>query len=234
MRITLLLIALAMTASAGPCLVGSLADYIGLGAGGCSLGATPDAPVVKGFTITPGLFGATPLDAGFVTITPIDLPSKKGLNVAYSTTAVASALETFFQFQITGPQLVGVAQTLANSAATGDGAVTGLTNLCRDGSYAGAVFGCSGTDHSLTVVELDGFSLPHDAAAFPVASFFDVFFELTLDGGLNGTATGASSSLVFTQTPEPGAWALTLCGGLALAGLRHRFSKQTQPSRSNQ
>ncbi len=233
MRITFLLITLAMTASAGPCLVGSLSDYISLGAGGCSLGATPDAPVVKGFAITPGLFGATPLDPGFVTITPIDLPSQKGINVAYSTTAVLAALETFFQFQITGPNLVGVAQTLANSAASGDGAVTGLTNLCRDGSYAGVIFGCSGTDHSLTVVELDGFSLTMDSASFPASSFFDVFFELTLDGGLAGTATGASSSLVFTQTPEPGAWVLTLCGGLALAGLRYRFSKPSQP-RSNQ
>ncbi len=115
MRITFLLITLAMAASAGPCMVGSLADYISLGAGGCSLGATPDAPVVKGFTITPGLFGATPLDSGFVTITPIDLPSQKGINVAYSTTAVLAALETFFQFQITGPNLVGVASSSSGS-----------------------------------------------------------------------------------------------------------------------
>ncbi len=229
MRITLLLIALAMAASAGPCTMGSLTDYVNLGAGGCSLGATPGSPVVKGFTILPGLFGATPLDPGSVTITPIDLGSKRGLNVEYGANTALGALETLFQFQISGPNLAGVAQTLANAAATGDGAVTGLSNLCRDGSYSGAVFGCTGTEQSLTVVQLDGFALPTDSAAFAASSFFDVFFELTLDSGLAGTATGASSSLVFTQTPEPGAWALTLCGGLALAGLRYRFAKQNQP-----
>jgi PEP-CTERM motif len=51
---------------------------------------------------------------------------------------------------------------------------------------------------------------------FRIDSFFDVFTELSIDGGTNWTPSIGSTRVSLQETPEPGTFVLS---GLALAGL---------------
>jgi hypothetical protein len=62
---------------------------------------------------------------------------------------------------------------------------------------------------------------PADNGQFHIQSFFDVFTELSIDGGNNWTPASGNSSnspaeLDLTQSPEPGTAALTLLSAFAL------------------
>src|SRR6266568_6838484 len=69
----------------------------------------------------------------------------------------------------------------------------------------------SPTLHSFGQTEIDNLG-----GTFRITSFFDVFTDLSLDGGQNWFPSTSSSQVSLQETPEPATFVLT---GLALAGL---------------
>jgi len=69
----------------------------------------------------------------------------------------------------------------------------------------------SPTLHSFGQTEIDNLG-----GTFRITSFFDVFTDLSLDGGQNWIPSTSSSQVSLQETPEPATFVLT---GLALAGL---------------
>lgn len=222
LRIAILLLTLAMGAWGAPCTLGSLQDYIDLGSTGCTLGSAGDAPLIRNFATFTGITGATPISPAAVAIAPFFGGTQKGFSVIVNTAATATQLfEAFFNFQVSGPFLGATTLQLDDALAFGDGAVAGIADICRDGSFGGAIFGCSGTPTTLTTVQTDGFGIPSDTfTPAGLSSFFDVFAQLSIDGGLTGSAQVDGATLSISQVPEPGSLGLLILGGFALAGLR--------------
>ncbi len=73
-----------------------------------------------------------------------------------------------------------------------------------------------------------------DSATFAATSFFDVFVDLSVDGGLDGSATLVSSTVTLAaaatnSVPEPAALPLMLTGMAGLgwfARRRNRFTEE--------
>jgi hypothetical protein len=201
-------------ALAGVCSVGTLASYVSLGAGGCTIGNN----TLYDFKVfTSGTAGATELSKALVSLTPSGGNYDPTLALTVNQTATATAeLETFFTYDIKGTSLVGAFAALSGSSETVDGAVSGIENYCLGGSFGpDGVDGCPGASGSL--VTLDGIQNT-DSAGFSKVSFINVTNDFTLDGGTGGTASGGTFSDSFAAVPEPVSVALTGLG-LMLAGL---------------
>jgi PEP-CTERM motif len=204
--------------SAAVCVPGTLQSYIGLGSGGCQLGTL----LFDNFAIASGQSIATPINPSQVQVTPggsAFLPSL--LFTLNSVAGPGAVFESFFRFQAVGLE-TGVSIALNNPTATGDGAVTGTLDVCRNGTFAGgAPIGCSGTSGSAIAFQIAGDSQLSDSAAFASSSFFDVFVDLTIDGGLAGTASLPSATVAVAAAPEPATLWL-IAAGLILAGRRRQ------------
>lgn len=195
--------------SAATCTDGSLASYIGLGYGGCTIGAN----TLYDFHTVGGISGATPISTADVSLAPLGGNFDPGISASVSTAAGANTqLELLFTYQIAGTSYIGDSITLASSSETGDGAVTDIQNFCAGGTFgADGITGCTGTSRSL--LTLDGIQ-NHDSTTFGSTSFLDVTDDLTLDGGLMGSASGATITDRFSSVPEPISY---LLAGLGLA-----------------
>ena len=214
--------AVASIASAGTCVPGTLQDYINLGASGCQSGLA----MFTGFTTEPGQNAATPIDPSLVFVTPSGSTLNSTLQFTLNSTASANQLfESFFRFEVMATAPLSDTMFL-NGSATGDGAATATQDICPGGSFMGnSPVGCPGSAGSLVTAATESFTMQSDTASFPISSFFDVFVDLSVDGGLSGTATLTSATAQFTATPEPGTTALMLTGlaALALRRLRRVF-----------
>lgn len=217
----LLLVVCGLTgaATAGPCLPGSLQDYINLGAAGCSLGAAN----VSDFVVVPGQTFASPIDPSTVQITPVG-GSLSRLDLFFDESALAGdLLESFFRFHASGQGLFLSGVRLSDAGATGDGVVTATSDTCAGGSFAGnEPSGCAGMAGSAVTLKADGISIPYDRGIFPATSFFDVFVDITIDGGLSGSANLGRTSVLVGVVPEPSQVLLMLTGLASLALVRVR------------
>ncbi len=226
LAVTLVLCAgcLTMNVHANPCVAGSLATYVSLGAGGCTIGTN----VVSSFVVySSGTTGATELSTSAVSIAPSGGDTDPQLQFTVNESVdTPPMLETFFTYQISGNPYNESQIDLTGSSETGEGAVTDLQNLCADGTFGpDGVDGCTGTPNSL--LTLDG-AINTNSTPLSVVSFLSVTDDLTIDPGPPGT--GSASGAVFTDqftagtttVPEP---ALTVLPGallFALAALRKR------------
>jgi PEP-CTERM motif len=202
---------------AAPCLPGSLADYIALGAGGCSLGAATAAD----FSASVLALGAEAILPEDVTVTPIG----RGFDFGFSQAAGASEIfDTLIRFSLNALNSSKNILSLSGASASGDGVVVAVGDTCAGGTFAGANPGapCSGTAAAAIALR-DAFGLiSPDIATFPASSFFDVFVQLTIDGGLAGTA-GLDGSVRTVFVPEPSTLLVMAAGlGAALARRRKR------------
>jgi hypothetical protein len=121
-----------------------------------------------------------------------------------SSAAAGELFELFFRFNAAASVLTASSISLGSPQVTGDGAVTGVLDVCAGGQFLGVTpLGCSGVAGS-AIAFATGLPDAQLAASvgFPVSSFFDVFVDLTVDGGLNGTAV-LDSAAVSVTTPEP-------------------------------
>jgi hypothetical protein len=204
-------------ASAATCAPGTLQSYVLLGAGGCQLG-----PVLfDNFTIEAGISFATPINPSLVQVTPggsAFLPTL--LFTLNGNAGPGTVLESFFHFQTAGPQ-AGLSITLNNPGVSGDGAVTGVLDACSNGFFPGQPLGCSGTASSAIAFQIAGDAQLSDSTPFGFTSFFDVFVDLTIDGGLAGSATLPSASVTVAAVPEPATFWL-IVPGLVLLGRRRQ------------
>src|SRR4051794_38043523 len=88
--------------SASPCVPGTLATYINLGATGCQAGPVQ----FSDFMLAPGQSIATPIPAGTVQVTPVSASDSGTLLLTLNATASSrQVLESFFRFTVTGPRL---------------------------------------------------------------------------------------------------------------------------------
>lgn len=225
---------IATPARAAPCVSQSLADFVGLGAAGCTVAGVSFSDFTE---VTPLLPGAVQIHASSVVLTPLVAAGEVGFSIDSSTRLVAGAgelLELWFGFRVSGGGLVGNAITLAPPAVTFDGAITLIADVCRDGSFSSPSVGCSGTPEQEVAFAIDGDSQLDDADAFAPSSFFDVFVDLVVDGGVGGGAElgpqiGAvrATSSGAVAVPEPGS-ALLAAAALSMLWAPMRRTQRTR------
>lgn len=116
---------------------------------------------------------------------------------------------------------------MLEGTATGDGALTGILDVCGGGSFAGpGSLGCTGTPNSALAVLTADTSMPWDGVSFPRTGVLDLYADLTADGGLSGSAVLTSATIGLQTVPEPGAIAMT-GAGLALLTLSRKRAVRT-------
>ena len=185
-------------ALAAPCLPASLADYIGLGSSGCSIGGAQ----FSGFS-SAAAPGATEIDPSLIAVNPVLL----GLGFGFDVTADAGEIfGNSIGYSVAGPSFTGRSVALDPSDVTPDGVVTALQ---------------FGPGLPLTVIDIGSFADRNASTNFAPATFFDVFTEITIDGGLNGQAHLGVVTDRFTAVPEP-MTALLFASGLAGVAARRR------------
>jgi hypothetical protein len=195
--------------SAIPCAPGSVADYVG--SAGCSVGGLD----FLAFTVEPFPGpGAIQIDPSGVQLVPVS----GGFALAIGTPLSADAIDLLglrFGFNVAAAGgLTGGMVALGDTMVTPDGVITSLLDAGADG----------------TAIAFDIGDIIEPVASFSTAptGFYDVFFELGIDGGVSGSALAGPNlgSISFTTAsgtaPEPGTVSLLLASVLALVLLRHR------------
>lgn len=214
--------ALAPATAGASCLMATLATFDGAydaPAGGCTIGNLSFSDFLV--EDAPGL-GVVQLDPTTITLVPI----AGGLGIAATAPLAAAAGEILglrFGFRLTPPAPQALTGTLALGPSTvvPDGAITAIA---FDGPTALA-----------TVYDIGVVADASEPLALPVASFFDVFVEIVIDGGPRGPSGDGGSALLGPSlgritfesngtgaVPEPGTAALAALALLALAGCRPR------------
>lgn len=189
-------------AFADPCLPGTLQDYINRGPIGCTLGVA----LFADFTTVPGQSFATIIDPASVQVTPDGTSGKPALEFTLNADANAGQLlESVFRFDVSALGLSSSTMTLGpSSAATGDGVATATEDICPGGTFTGdQPLGCPNSPASLITFAADFGSSTSDTANFSPASFFDIFVDLTVDGGTFGSAHLDSATVQVSAQPAP-------------------------------
>ena len=219
-------VAMSQLGVAASCGSGSLADYVALGPGGCTIGSD----TLSDFQVLTGFSGGTAIAPGSVTITPMGGTYTPGFTISVNQSASsANPLEAIFTYDISGLMYTGIAAVLGGSSETMDGGVTGLVNFCEGASFGpDGVDGCAVTNGSL--LTLDGVQ-NSDSGTFAKVSFVNVTDDLTIDPGTGGTAKGGTLTNSFTAVPEPVTSALTGLGLALAGGLKFRRVRAKQESK---
>lgn len=201
------------SSSAAPlCASATLDVYVALGAGGCEIGGA----TFSGFSVAASNGGGSQIDADQILVTPFDLGLDFGLNAAASAGDLTGIL---IGFNLAASSIGTAALSMTGSSASPDGVVTVVQDICVGGLFS--PFPVCGGSGQTQILADDGFPSPvlDDFDAFPVDSFFDVFVDITIDGGLNGAAAiDGTVRTAFRQgasVPEPSSLLLV---GAALAG----------------
>jgi hypothetical protein len=234
---TVVILGLPSTGFAAACVPGSLAAYISLGGGGCTIGSA----TVNDFSIDVFSPAATPIAADDITVTPSDLGSGFRLDFGIDQAAAAGEFyDALVGYSVAALAIGRARLAMDGAAASPDGVVTAVQDLCLGDTFFSDPTTCFlGTPAGPLIVFEIGFDQELAAELFfsPV-SFFDVFTEIGIDGGLGGSASidGVVSN-EFTRAvavPEPSA--LLLLGAAVLSfARRHRraAASRRDPSTDN-
>ena len=215
-------------ASAGPlCTTSSLQSYINLGAGGCSIGAA----TLFDFSSDPSLFlGATEIDAAEIVVTPTAILTGVQLDFGLSASAGAGEIVgVLIGYSVTSPSFNIATLAMSGSDATSDGVVTAVQDLCLGGTFITDPTTCTGTLQSQIVLE-DELGPIGPSTLTPLSSFFDVFVDITIDGGTFGSAElDGTVSNQYGVVPEPTSVLLIGSGllGMAARSIRRRRERCT-------
>ena len=216
-------------ATAAPCIPGSLASYVGLGAGGCNIGSA----LFSNFVDLPVQLGATPIPDSSVFVTPLSAAGQPGFQFNVNAAAAANDLfERTIGFTLAGTGITGARFNMNGSVPVGDAANTLIENACV-GASLGPGFSCGALP-----LQLVGFDnaiigrLLSDSLSFAPVSLLGIAVDITVDGGSGGAAKLASVSTQFTQqaapVPEPATWTMLALGLAGLFGSRGLRAKKTQ------
>jgi hypothetical protein len=218
--LALALLAVAQVSSAATCTSGTLASYLALGSGGCTIGND----VLSNFQTLSGQTGATEIATNAVFVTPGGGTSTPSLTFSTSQTVSTGYLvESIFTYQLSGSSITSASLALSNSSEQVDGAVTDIENFCAGGIFGpDGVDGCTGTAGSL--LTLDG-TQNSDASPLGPASFASITNDFTVDGGTAGSAAGGIFANSFTAMPEPASLFMAAIG-ILIATTARIYSKR--------
>lgn len=197
-----LILLLAAHGVAATCNTGSLASYIALGPGGCTIGSN----TLGNFAIDPGLNGGIAINPSAVIITPLGGSFDPGISTTLQQSASGNIFEAIFSYQISGNQYTSETYSLSGSSEASGGTVTGLQNYC-----AGGVFGLDGvtdcTGVSGTLLTLDGVQ-NQDMSSFSLPNSLTITDDFTVDGTFGTASAGTltdrfSARSAATPVPEP-------------------------------
>ena len=123
---------------------------------------------------------------------------------------------------MSGPIFNLATLALSGSDASSDGVVTAVQDLCLGGTFGADPTTCSGALLSMTVLE-DELGPIGPSQLFLGSSFFDVFVDITIDGGTFGSAEldGTVRNQYTSDQVIPEPTSLLLIGS-GLAGLASR------------
>lgn len=213
-------------AVAAPCTTSSLAAYVGLGSGGCTIGSFR----FSDFALLTSPTGSIPFTS--IGVLPVSgTPGVIGLDFRVGASAGPGVFfDNLISYRVTGlgASINGASLFITGSSSSGDGAVTAVENLCIAGLFTGAdgVSGCSGTARDLIVVDAGGSADPPVSLAFLSAAALAVVTDIGVDGGTDGTGALAFASNRFLVAPavgvvpEPSSVLLMAAGLFALLGYR--------------
>jgi hypothetical protein len=215
-------------AFAAPCLPGSLASYVALGGGGCSIGNA----LFFNFVDLPLQGGAAPIADFSGLVNPVDSGHPGFRFNVNGQAAAGDLLERVIGYSLSGPGFIGNQLILTGNSVTSDGAITVIEDKCLGAAFGLGQF-CSGVDAQLVGFDLGplGQSL-NDSLTFAARPLLGVIVDITLDGGSAGAAGLASATTQFTPqlTPVPEPATLTLLAlGLAVGIGRHHLRNRKSP-----
>jgi hypothetical protein len=215
----------AAQAQALPCIGGSLASYIGLGGGGCQIGSNTFSDFMSLTTIPTG---ATPVAASDILVTPVFAgPLGFGIDLGLNMEPVQNVFFDFLvSYRVAGNSYQNTS-LLVNGVPPVDGVLSGITNLCRNGTYPTGISSCSsGPDLTLVAAQLPGDPLQTDTVAFLPASSLAVITDVGIDTGTDGTLSqvlvGNRFLVAPAAVPLPSVLALLIVG-LGGMGMSRRY-----------
>jgi hypothetical protein len=227
MRPILLLGAMLLLSSSlfgSTCSPGTLIDYINLGSAGCDVNRVR----FQDFFLTElSSFTTAEIDPALVQITPFAGTLQTAFLLTLNTTAQAGEVkESAFGFTATG-SLNGASIELGTPAVAGDGAITGILDVCAGGFFLGVEpIGCDGTAATAIAFATAFDSQLSSSAGFPLSSFFNVFTDITIDGGLAGSASLDTATVAVATSPEPSVSPLVAAGLGTLSMLMSRRKRR--------
>jgi hypothetical protein len=184
-------------AFASACASVSLASYILLGAGGCTI----NGELVNNFnfSVVSVSGGYVPLDATQINVTPSFTPSSYTLFFSSSGFSVTGS--DFVHYEIDfkwDPVVVGAEDDMVSNTPVFPGQASVTTNLC-----AGSTFGtsCPPPTNSLFVFNDGITSIPTAITTFSPSLIVDTQSFLNLDG--NGASSQITGFRTSVFTPEP-------------------------------
>lgn len=204
---------------AAPCFPDSLAGYIGLGSTGCQIGTS----TFSDFSAGPSFFGGVAISPSTILVSP--LLTATGFDFAIARSAGAGqVLGVAIGYTASGSQFLQAQLSMTGSAATGDGVVTVIEDLCLGGTFVSNPANCSNPPPVSLVIAQDflGPTGPDVTPLNPGSSFFDVFTDITIDGGLSGSSSVNTVRNQFA-VPEPSSVLLIGSGLVALFMARARI-----------
>jgi hypothetical protein len=213
-------------AFAAPCVPGSLASYLALGSAGCTIGPA----TFFNFANLPLQGGAAAIADSSALVTPVNDPFRPGLTFNVNSEAQAGNFQQrVIGFSVGGFSIIGNQINLGGSAVTPDGAVIVAEDKCLGGVFALGSTGCTTTEMSAVAFDLGPLDRSlSESLQFAPTSSVGVVLDISVDGGLEGSASLRSATAQFTAVPEPATLALVGVGLAAAAGRRRRSRIRAQ------
>jgi hypothetical protein len=161
------------------------------------------------FSLEALVTGAIPIDAGVVQVIPFGGPNSPGLEFAVNATAGAGELKEIkisylVEPLMSGPFIRGALLAMTGSFAAPDGVTTVVEELCPDPTFFGVGICESASPQALIVFDIGIDADLSESIGLPPTTRLGVIKDITVDGGINGSAAIGSAINQFVVVPEPG------------------------------
>jgi hypothetical protein len=192
---------LASVACAGPCAIDTLANYIALGSGGCTVGGLAFTDFA--FSTVSSSGGAVAVTAAGITVTPVIVGLKEGLNYASTGFSVSAgqAIQYLLTYTIDDPPIIhGFELEMFTDPPVFPGIAQIDSLECVGAAFVGT--SCSGTTTPNSVFDNGASSSHLDTEFFSPAITVGDRTTITLDATSGGSANFESFN-ELAIVPEP-------------------------------